>query len=222
MTKQIYFILFPLLILCAELQSQKNTERLATEDKKKITALRAGIYLDNGVHPGLKIGTSYLLGEKEKSKPRKLKYFQKKRGNSLKNIQYLADGNLGFYQHPNNHAGVFLGIGFTRQRNKTRLTRNGKEKQRTIAWSLETNYLRRFYNIETFELNDNGEIQKVGAAGTNSLMFAISPSFGRYYDMKKGAKGFHLFIKPSLQLLKYNHAFFPNASLEIGVNLNIF
>jgi len=222
MKKNAFIIFLTFYFFSTALLAQKTITRIDITDKKKITGLRAGFFLDNGIHPGLKFGTSYLFGEKEKSKPRRLKYFQKKYGNKIKHLQYFADGNIGFYNHPNHHTGLFLGIGMTRQRTKTRITRKDKEKLKTRSWSLEVNYLRRFYNIETLELDENGTIQSVPNAGSNSLMFAISPAFGRIYGTKNGGKGFHLYLKPSLQILKYNHAFFPNAALEIGVNLNIF
>jgi len=218
--EKIAFILFLTFSLLPTDSTAQKMRKSIEKEGKKFTGLRAGFYTDNAVHPGLKFGTSYLLKEKEKERKRRLKFVQNKRGNKVKQIQYLADGNVGFYNHPNNHTGVFLGIGLTRHRVKVRKKRKG-QKIKTLGWSLEANYLHRFYNIKTYELDENGAIQTVPLAGSNSLMFAISPAFGRIYGIQNGGKGYEIFIKPSLQMLKYNHAFFPNASLEVGINLNI-
>lgn len=204
------------------LQAQEVEKRIDTKNNIKFTGLRAGLFLDNGLHPGLKLGTSYFLKEKVKSKKRRSEKSQEKYGNKTKQIKYLADGHIGFYNHPNNHTGVFLGFGFSRFRTKKRINRRGKERIRTFGWSFEVNYLRRFYNIETFKLGENGEVQKVHGAGNNSLMFVISPILGKTYGIKNGGDGFYIYVKPSLQVLKYNHTFVPNAAIELGVDLNLF
>ncbi|MGB1217186.1 MAG: hypothetical protein ACPG5P_04880, partial [Saprospiraceae bacterium] len=92
---------------------------------------------------------------------------------------------------------------------------------KTLAWSFEVNYLRRFYNLKTYELNEDGTVETLKGAGTNSLLFAIAPSWRKGFGTRGEEKAWYLYLKPSLQMLKYNHAFFPNATLEIGVNLNL-
>lgn len=204
----IFFTLFSLFLFIgfSPLTAQKTS--------KGLTGVRAGIYADNGLSPGLKLGTSYLLNEKTKSRKYLIKPKARKRKNQFKKIQYLLDGNIGFYNHFSNHIGMFAGIGFTKMKIKT-------EKKQTFAWSLEINYLRKFYNLETFELNEQGEVEQIKGAGTNNLMFAIAPSWGRVLGTKNGGEGLHLYFKPSFQMVEYNHAFFLNTALELGVNLNI-
>lgn len=201
-----YLILCFILAFQVKAQAQKTDNSLTS---KGFTGLRIGMYVDNGVHPGLKFGTSYLYKEKIKVRKHRLKFLQKKRGDKTKIIHYMLDANAGFYNHPNNHLGTFVGIGYTRLRTKPR-------KMKTLGWSYEVNYLRRFYNIKTYELDESGNVNTVKGAGRNSLMFAIAPSFGKVLGTKKGGEGWHLYIKPALQVLKYNHSFFPNAALEIG------
>lgn len=200
--------------LCINITAQEFKNNVETKPSNKLTGLRTGIYLENGLHPGLKLGTSYILKEKVKPRKHTFKFRQNKYGDKHKQIQYLADGNIGFYNHPNNHRGAFIGVGVTRLRTKTR-------KMKTLGWSFEVNYLRRFYKLETYELNEDGTTELIKGAGSNSLMFALSPSWGKVFGTKNGGEGWHLYVKPSLQMLKYNHAFFPNAALEIGINLNI-
>ena len=126
----------------------------------------------------------------------------------------MLDGNAGFYNHPNNHLGTFVGLGLTRFRFK-------KRTGITYGFSFEFSYLRKFYNHKTYELSDDGTIKRVPLAGTNNVVFALSPSFGKIMGTKKGKKGWHLYLKPSLQFLTFNHSFAPNATLEIGVSANM-
>ena len=201
-------------LLQLNLLGQENFQIDSTDHSQKISAISMGFYLDNGLHPGLKFGASYELSSKIKEKKYRLNFRKKKFGVKRKEIYYLLDGNLGFYQHPNNHFGAFTGLAFTRMRYKPK-------NKGSIAWTFGVNYLRRFYNIETYELGPNGNIVSVPFAGTNSLMFHITPSFGKTYRVVDGGRSCRFFIAPSLQVLKYNHAFFPNASLEIGAAINL-
>jgi len=200
-----------LLILCA-LPTYGQTSQLRGSNASRLTGIRISFLAENGIHPGLKVGTSYILGEKERARKFLLKASKKKKGNQLKIIQYLADLHMGFYQHPNNHTGMVAGIGATRMRTHT-------TRMRTFGLSLEINYLRRFYNIPTLEIDENGQVREIPGAGSNSLMFAFAPSFGKLYGEGPQKREWHLFVKPSFQLLRYDFAFFPNAALEIGLNL---
>lgn len=171
------------------------------------------MFADNGVHPGLILGTSFVLKEKEKSRKYLFKSLQKKKLNQLKIIQYLIDGDIGFYNHPNNHLGIFVGLGLSRMQTYT-------TKMRTMGLSLKLNYLRRFYNIPTLQLNENGTITKIKGAGTNSFVVAIAPSFGKIVGFNKGKRKWHFYIKPNFQIIKYDFGFFPNAAIEIGATAN--
>ena len=205
------------LCLCFNAAAQKSkTVTVTTPEstEERLTGLRTGLFLDSGLHPGLKFGKSYILKEKEKSRKHLFKFKQNKHGNKVKTVQYLLDGNAGFYNHPNNHFGTFVGVGLTRFRLRERTGI-------TYGFSFELSYLRRFYNNKTYELTDNGTIRRVPLAGTNNVVFALSPSFGKIMGTKKGKEGWHLYFKPSLQILTYNHSFVPNATLEIGVTVNM-
>lgn len=206
------FLLIFCCCLCLNIEAQNN--KIVEDASKGLTGLRAGIYSDNGLNPGLKLGTSYVLKEKTKSRKYFFKPTQRRPRNGSKKIQHLIDGHIGFYNHFSNHIGTFVGIGYTRMRIKP-------EKNRTFGWSLEMNYLRKFYNLETYELNAQGEIEQIKGAGSNNLMFAIAPSWGKVFGTKKGGEGLHLYFKPSLQMVEYNHSFFLNASIELGGTLNI-
>jgi len=183
---------------------------MAQDSSTQPMPLRVAAFADNGVHPGLKVGTNYLLKENVKVRTRKLAFLQNKKGSKTKVIQYKLDGNLGFYNHPNNHSGIFIGTGITRHKNKN-------ESKLSSAWSLEINYLQRLYNIKTYELDPDGTIIEPGLSGNGGLMLALAPSIEREF----GKNGLIIYIKPSFQLVKYNHSYSPNAALELGISKNL-
>jgi len=211
----IAFFVYFCSVLNLTAQASKLSSDASSLFKDKFTGIRLGLYGESVFHPGLKLGTSYILDEKEKNRKYLFKSREIKRGSQLKIIQVLADANAGYYNHPNNPLGIFLGLGITRMWTKTR-------KMRTLGWSFDVNYLRRIYNIPTIELNENGEVNEISGAGTNSIMFALSPSFGKIYGVDRDKKEWHFYIKPSLQILKYDFSFVPNFALEIGASLNLF
>jgi hypothetical protein len=174
--------------------------------------IHVSYYGDSGIHPGLKIGTSYKFWSKEKSKVYRLNFKQNKYGNKTKFKEFNVDYNLGFYTHPNNHLGLFTNVGISYLRIKER-------KGRMFGMSFEIGYLRRMNKFKTYQLNDNGEIIEKKFAGNNAIMFSFAPLFGKEFKVR--TKVVRIFIKPSLQLVKYNEKMQPNASLELGTTFNI-
>jgi len=170
-------------------------------------------YGDNLIHSGIKVGTSHLLGTKVKTKVHKWKGLEKKRGSKIKRIDYTADLNLSLYNHPNNHTGLLLGLGATRLRTNTR-------KNRSVGWTAEVSYLRRFYNVKTYELASDGTIQKIPLAGNNGLVLSVSPSFGKVIKPQIYNRTIRIYGRSILQVVTYNHRWIPNAAFEFGVTLN--
>ncbi|MEL6624458.1 MAG: hypothetical protein AAFQ92_02965 [Bacteroidota bacterium] len=218
MTKiSLYIRLFSLclLLLCLctlEAYSQTSRPMLDADNGLfgRLTGIRIGLWAENGLHPGLRVGTSYILSEKEKNRSALFKALRKRRVSQQKIVQYLADGNVGFYTHPNNHVGAYGGIGLSRmQTNATKL--------RTLGLSIELNYLRRTYNIPTLELNGDGTLNEIGGAGTNSFVLALAPSFGKLFGGGQGKREKHIYIKPQVQLIGYDFGLFPNAAIELGI-----
>ena len=209
--KKSLLVVFGFLFLSQTLQAQDLDTLDVGQSNKGTLSIHTGLFADNLLHPGLKFGTSYLFSEKVKTKKRRFKFSQNKYGDKVKMIKYTGDAQLGFYSSPNSHLGVIMGVGITRLRTKPR-------KLKTFGWSFEVNYLRRMYNIETYELDQNGNAKPVNGAGGNSLMFALSPSYGRILNEKNGLR---IYFEPSLQVQKYNHSFVPNVSFELGTTLNL-
>lgn len=180
--------------------------------KLKELPIGVGYYGDNALHPGLKVGTYYTILSKEKSKNYRLNYRQNKYGNKRKLKELNMDLNLGFYSFSNNHLGVFTNTGLTYLRTKLR-------KGRQFGLSFEIGYLRRFNKLTTYELSNEGEISEVKFAGTNAIMFSLSPVFGKQF--KFNDKTLRYYVKPSVQLITYNEKLQPNASLELGMVFNL-
>lgn len=208
---------FGCLVVTLNLLAQESEEKNPTINSRSsgLMAIQVSPVFENLLHPGLRVGTNYLIKDRVKTKKRLFKSRQEKLGSKSKNIQYLADGHLGLYNHPNNHTGVYLGVGFTRLRITNR-------KNITLGWSFELSYLRRFYNLKTFELTENGSIKQVRAAGTNNVMLTIAPSIGKIYSSKKKEEAWGLYFKPSLLIQSYIHTFVANPLLEIGTTWYIF
>jgi len=205
-----YFQFFKILVLILLFGISANAQDLEPGSNNNGLPLRIAYYGENMVHPGLRVGTSYVLHRKVKVRTRIFKFLQDKRGSMTKVIQYKLDGNLGFYNHPNNHTGLLMGAAITRHKNKN-------ESQFSTAWSLGINYLHRFYNIETFQIDANGTIDQIGLGGNGGLMLALAPSMERAF----GEKGHIVFVKPAIQLVKYNHTYFSNAIIEFGISLKL-
>ena len=193
-----------------------QTTALTLEDEGGIAnrfgGIRLAFFSDNFVHPGARLGASIILTEKEKAK--KYLFSRKgKKGSKMKIIQYLLDGNAGYYNHPNNHIGIMGGLGITRMATRTR---NGF----TTSMSLEGNYLNRRYNIPTYEIDGNGELSEVTGAGNSTMMLSFAPGIGKLVQLNSG-KSLHFYGRQHIQLFNYDFGIFPNAATEIGLSLSL-
>lgn len=169
----------------------------------KYLPISVGYYGENGIHPGIKIGTSYSFYFWHGSRSTKF-------GKEYTRKELFLDYNLGFYSFPNNHTGYFTNVGMTF------LSRGTFRKGFEFGLSFEMGYLRRSNKFETYELTSDGQISEVSFAGNNAMVLALSPIFAKeiaHYKMR-------IFAKPSFQFLTYTHAWQPNASLEIGLIIN--
>ena len=169
-------------------------------------------YGENAYHPGIKFGTYLTIWSVEKSrlyfgKKRKEKYGMKHKLNEL-NLEF----NIGGYSHPNNHNGYFVNTGLSFLRTQLR-------KNYQIGMSLEIGYLRRNYKFTTYQLDSNGEIEEVKAAGNNSFLIGLAPQFSREFSITERPVRFY--IRPIFQMVHYINRIQPAGSLELGVVVNI-
>jgi hypothetical protein len=180
--------------------------------KLKELPISVAYYGDNGIHPGLKIGTTYNFLSKTKYKAYRSTQKQGKYGDKGKRRDLFADLNLGFYSFPNNHTGVFSNVGLTYLRTKLR-------KNWQLGASLELGFLGRINKFETYALDPDGSYWSVPLAGNRAAMLSLAPVFGKEFQMGNGPV--RVYMKPIFQLMQYTHTWQPNASLEIGMVFKI-
>ena len=75
---------------------------------------------ENGLHSGLKLGVEKSIFEKEKTKDRWFENRNSKIGSKTKIRNLVLSPSVGFYNHANNHTGLFLNAEFLYRRTKTR------------------------------------------------------------------------------------------------------
>lgn len=180
--------------------------------KVKEMPLSISYYGENAFHPGIKLGTYYTIWSVEKSKIYRSSKRKSKYGTKTKLKELNIDLNVGGYSHPNNHNGYFINTGLTFLRTKLR-------KNRQIGISLEIGYLRRDYKFKTYELNTDGTIREVKAAGNNAMSFGLAPQFGQEFSIAERPVRFY--VKPIFQIVQYGHSWQPNAAIEVGTVINI-
>ena len=176
------------------------------EQENKMLPISVSYYGDNLIHPGLKVGTTYTFKSYQKFKVRRLNKRQIKMGNKIKYKQLMIMGSVGGYSHPNNDIGLFMNTGFGYERVKS-------GKGNLFGVNLELGYLRTFNRFKTLSVNPAGGIELVSLAGQNSVMLTLSPVFGRDLSIRRDIP-LKWYVKPGIQLLKYNHGWFPNAVFE--------
>ncbi|MFK7784631.1 MAG: hypothetical protein AB8B56_05940 [Crocinitomicaceae bacterium] len=205
MIRQNKFFLFIILMLSSQLLSAQSFNI-------KEMPLSVAYYGENAFHPGIKLGTYYTVWSVEKTRTYRSLRRKEKYGTKIKLKELNVDFNIGGYSHPNNPSGYFVNTGLTFLRTKMR-------KKRQLGISFEVGYLRRDYKFETYELDEDGTIRTIPAAGNNALSFGLAPQFGQEFSIADHPVRFY--CKPIFQLVQYGHSFQPNASLEVGTVINI-
>ncbi len=177
-------------------------------------ALNVSYFGETGIHPGLKVGLSHTLWEKEKHHKRWFKGRQNRLGPKVKMYQLFGGANLAVYSHPNNHTGVLpnLEVGWKRIN-----MRRGS----FFGAQLGIGYLRRFYNVATYELGEGGEPDKVSAAGRGMFVPSFAFLWGKDLSVK-GKTPISWHIKPTVMMLApYNHTNVFSFALELGVSYRL-
>ena len=95
-----------------------------------------------------------------------------------------------------------------------------QKKGRYLGANIGLGYLQRIYNIDTYELNANGEAEEIGG-GQGQFMTSLSVVFGQDLSYKNDSPlSWH--VKPTLLFLSpYTHTTVPNAALEVGVTYKL-
>jgi hypothetical protein len=176
-------------------------------------SLNVSYFGENVIHPGLKVGVEYPIWEKEKIKVRRIGFMENKFGSKARTKQLFVTGNVGFYNHANNHSAFFINseLGYRHIKQK---------KGRYLGANIGLGYLQRIYNIDTYELNEAGELEEIGG-GKGQLMTSLSLVYGQDLSFKNDSPlSWH--VKPTLLFLSpYGYTTVPNLALEVGVTYKL-
>jgi len=194
--------LFPLLIaswcLCSKALAQDSTPNLWNYE--------ASYFGNNAWTPGLKLGATYQLWEKVKTKT------SKKGKEKRKSFELLAAGNLGFYSHPKNHKGFFNNYDMLIKKTSTK------------GWNCFAGTGMGIYRSvlpETYEVSESGEVSQVFLPGNWYFTSQILVGFGKdYLDSTAIINGWFL-RNTNLFLFGYNTFTLPLLNLEAGVKINL-
>jgi hypothetical protein len=159
-------------------------------------------YLGSIIYPGFKIGIEkpYKVTVVEKQKKWGTKTILKERYWTL---------NLGYYHHPTFHDNLYL------------LAEWQMRRQKSNGWFFEfapgLGYSRTFLGGTTYNVDDNGGVSKVSAAGYNYAMLSIAGGFGCDFSKKTGTD-VKAFFKPSIIVMApYNSFVYARPTVELGV-----
>jgi len=193
-----------LLIICCVV----FTMSLEAQSWKELP-LNVGYFGESVLHPGLIIGTEWTVWEKDKTKNRWLFNRNDKIGAKTKTRQLFVGGNVGFYNAPNNHTGLFISseLGYRRTNHR---------KGTFYGTSLGLGYLQRIYNIPTYELGTGNEPEEF-TGGQGQLMTIFSVSIGNNLSYRYDLP-ISWYIKPTVWLgTPQAHTAVPNAALDLGI-----
>lgn len=167
------------------------------------TGVKAAL-LGSLIYPGFKVGLElpYKITRIEKTKKWGEKIILKER---------YWTGNLGFYHHPTFHDNFFL------------LLEKQNRRQKRSGWFTESaigvGYSHTFLGEETYEVSQEGLVQKKSLAGHNHAVFSMSLG-GGYNFARLHHSPVKVFGKLSLLTLFPSNSFFTlRPTAEIGVVL---
>lgn len=161
-------------------------------------------YFGNSItRPGLKLGFEFILTGKQAHKTLNGKAVYR---------QITFNPNLGFYHHPENHTGVFVNseIGYRFIRPKGLL----------MQFSVGAGYLRTFLAAKTYEINSQGEIQRIKLAGSNQFMPCINLTIGKVMKGNNRLIVSYFGRVGTFLQYPYNSMWLPNLVLEAGIAMN--
>lgn len=176
--------------------------------------LNISFFGESAVHPGFRIGTEWILWQKEKSKSRWLFNRQEKIGSKTKTKQLIVNSNFRFYNHPNNHYGLMISSDAVFRRIKNR-------KGYFLEAGIGVGYLRKNYNIETYELGTGADPVLISGAGYNQFLTSFPFGLGRDFSFSSNLPlAIYLKLVPWIGFFQ-GHAVIPNAAFEIGVRYKL-
>jgi hypothetical protein len=164
----------------------------------------ASYYGNNLWNPGLKFGAEYVFHKNvvEKAKKKKTK---------TKTHLFLINGDLGFFWDPKDYTALFNYYGVTYRKINT--------KGFNYNFGLSPLGVFRSFLSETYEVKDDGSIQKVFLPGR----FYYAPTFVMGIGKNRKEKRINAwFLNVSaITLIKYNADFVPLINIEFGFRFDL-
>lgn len=161
--------------------------------------------LSNIKYFGINLEAEKLLKSKELEK-------ETKKGKlKIKNRQFLVFANLGFYQNAGSHTGLLNNYGVKYQK----LTRSQFYYNIGLGLGFNTNFL-----PETYQVNDNNEVEKLGTTTRTYLSPILNFGIGRQFK-KSGLVDAIYLRQNNLLLLNYNYGINVLLNTELGLRFNL-
>jgi hypothetical protein len=202
MQKKHLLILFLIISICVKYEVFAQTDTISViKNKLNFYAAYSG---NNLINPGINFGTTYpiLIREKHKIKNEKQK-------NKIRQLNF--DGNIGFYWDPLSHFGIYTNYGLSYLKTYTR----------GFQYKIGLNplgYYRSFLP-ETYEVNENWEVEKVFLPGRSYYAPSMVLGIGKSRP-DKILNAWFLNIK-SMLLTPYNGHVMPLVFIEYGYRFKL-
>ncbi|MFD2034629.1 hypothetical protein ACFSKL_07515 [Belliella marina] len=209
MKYKLKFIYLLTIILFYQKQAQAQElldENIKNEHNYAPATGISGSLLGSLIHPGFKVAIE---------RPYKFTQIDKHRKHRTKTIykeRYLSYG-LGMYHHINYHANYFSQTEWVARRQKS----NGYYTESSLGLGIS----RTFVDGATFNVSDNGEVNKVFLAGNWFGLVSAGGALG-YNANLKNKKNYSLYFKYNfLILFPYNSLVTVRPTIELGFNYNL-
>jgi hypothetical protein len=181
-----------ILICLIVVQTTSVNAQLTSEAFKKLSVSYFGV---SGTYPGIKLSSSFL----EKSIGMKSK------------IQLLP--GIGAYFHYQNNTGAFLSLDL---RYKA-INNNGLFGDFTFG----AGYLRTFLAGKVYEVDSNGEVERIYLAGNNQFMTSLAFGIGKELKKNNAPISEYFFRVGGFLQYPFNTNWLPNLTFEAGVSFNL-
>ena len=121
-------------------------------------------------HIGVSLWYDYLIYEKEKTKT------TRKGKTKIQFIQLKSHNRIGFYRFPKHHNGWLHTTGALLQRTNL--------KGGLVGLAIVGGYQTTFLNEDIYEINDNGDIERIGLSSHTNFILGLNTRLGKEYFYK--------------------------------------
>lgn len=157
----------------------------------------------NITHPGISVSVNYRFYESNKSDTLHLRI------HSL----FLSKNKFALYYHKNNHLGLLMVSELAYQL----IFKKGIYVELAIG----VGYLRTFYDVKVFEVDNKGHVKRIPIAGANYFSPNYALGLGKYYWNKKSKITSWYVNLGAYYMYPFNTKFLINPYIQSGLTLNL-